>query len=143
MRIDLKFVELHTPLFLAGTNFGMKLYTDPKKNSKGSLEIWYETDIEHTFVIYNGEIAIIEATASKTIADPEQVKMFLKDRVAPSKGLFNKTNHAEASIKSIVNAQVSGPGMGLMSAQVSDPTSKAPKKPGKPAKYQGEESQGE
>lgn len=142
MRIDLEFVELHTPLFLDGKNFGTKLYSDRTKNSKGELEIWYETDLEHTFVISNGKIAMIEATASKTIANPEQLKDYVKATV---KNPMMSHKNVEATMVSVnrAQAQVAGPGIGLKSAQVATPMDKVQGTPGKKPKFQGQESQGE
>lgn len=142
MRIDLKFVELHAPLFLAETNFGTKLYSDKPIKGK-NLELWYETDLKHTFVVANGEVAMIESTASKTVADISQLKEYVKIKVVNQGTMFSKTDHAAATIKSLpVKAQVSGPGQGI-TAQVSTPMDKVQGKPGKKAKFQGEETQGE
>lgn len=135
MRLDLTFVELHTPLFLADTNHGLKLHSDPKKNLKGQVEMYYDTDLRHTVITYKGHVAIVETTASKTLKDPSQIGVELGNpKPTPPKidYVIDETITMARNMATIA-----------LSAQVSTPTSKPPKKPGKPAKFQGEESPGE
>jgi hypothetical protein len=145
MRIDLNYVELHSGLFLNGTNFGTKLYGQSSKyknKSNAQLEIWYETEIEHTFVVWGEHVAMIESTASKTVEDTKQLEKFIVLK-NPTHGLLNKKSDATDSVSSLphnkVQAQVSGPGQGLhRTAQVETPQSKVQGTPGRKAKYQGE-----
>jgi len=137
MKLDLEFVELHAPLFINGTNFGLKLYADPKKN-KGPVTLWYDTDLRHTFVIFKDKVAMIENTASMTLSNPEQVGLALS-----SHPVLNQLA-AQPLPNTTVKAQVSGPGVGMHhTAQVSTPMDKVQGGKKKIAKYQGEESQGE
>lgn len=122
MRIDLEFVELHSSLFLDGINFGTKLYADPKR-SKWPVEIYYDTELEHTIVIYKDKLAMVESTASKTVKDPKLIKL------ASQKVLIKE---AELKVEAVM------PWTG--SAQVSTPQSTVQGKPGRKAKYQGEEA---
>lgn len=139
MKIDLEFVELETPLFLGGVNFGTKLHDEPTKNAKGRVTMWYDTDLRHTFVVFNDKLAIIESTASKTVKNPAQLGVELKPTTKTTTGRLTAPSSTTP-----VKAQVSGPGMGIkVSAQISDPTRQAPKTITRKAKYQGEESQGE
>lgn len=126
MKIDLEFVELHSNLFVDGMNFGLKLYADPKKN-KAPIKIWYDTDLRHTAVLYKDKISLIESTASMTLKDPNQIGYNSEDL---------EVRHT------VVNA---GPVIipTIIKAQVSTPQDKVQGKPGRKAKYQGEESQGE
>lgn len=135
MKLDLEFVELHSPLFLADTNFGMKLYADPKKSQKGMIKMWYDTELEHTVIVYKHHVAIIESTASKTLSDPNQIGVKVEAVLPKIVPLVMPATQ--------IKAQVSGPGIGLKTAQVSTPMDKVQGKPGRKAKYQGEESQGE
>jgi hypothetical protein len=142
MKLDLEFVELHSPLFLADTNFGMKLYADAKKSQKGLIKMWYDTELEHTVIVYKHHVAIIESTASKTLADPSQIGVTVQ--LVPQEGTIRGVKIVPLVPTQPVKAQVSGPGLGLkQSAQVSTPMDKVQGKPGRKAKYQGEESQGE
>lgn len=120
MKIDLEFVELHQPLFLAGVNFGTKLYPV----MKGGIKMWYDTELDHTIVCYNGKVAMIENTASKTMYDPSQLgintKAFLVERPKLVQTDAIPTTWA--------------------GAQVETPASKPPKTIRRPAKIQGEEA---
>lgn len=53
--MELKFVELHTPIFLAGTNMGLKL--DPGKRQ--GLKLEYYRDMQELHVFYKDEMAIV------------------------------------------------------------------------------------
>lgn len=57
MKIELCFAELHTPLFLGGTNWGHKL--DAMKNSKGKITLFYDRAEKELIVGAAGRIAII------------------------------------------------------------------------------------
>lgn len=130
MRIDLKFIQLKEPLFLSGVNFGLKL----TPQSKGGLEMFL-TDITSmkATIIYKGEYCFAECS-SVTLADPSQV--------GGPKPVARNLAVLAPSFPGPVQAQIGGP-TSPFNAQVSDPTSAAPKKPGRPAKFQGQESQGE
>ena len=56
--IELKFAELHTPLFLAGTNLNVKLMPDKRQG----LKIAYDRDHKELHVTYNGETGIIPSS---------------------------------------------------------------------------------
>lgn len=56
--IELKFAELHAPLFLGGTNLQMKL--DPTKRT--GLTIAYDRVEKELLVTYNGNQAIIPSS---------------------------------------------------------------------------------
>ena len=119
-----KLVQLHEPLFLAGVNFGIKLQP---RSGKGHLELSYDDVSDHILVDFNGEIAHIKNWASfneDTIAKPEPKNI----------------THAQTS-EAAVKAQVGGPAR--FQAQVETPMDKIQGKPGRKAKYQGEETQGE
>ena len=119
-----KLVQLHEPLFLAGVNFGNKLI--PRSN-KGTLDLSHDTESDHVLVIFNGERAHIKNWAS-----------FNEDTV--SKPEPKNITHAQTS-EAPVKAQVGGPAR--FQAQISTPLDKVQGKPGRKAKFQGEETQGE
>lgn len=57
MKLELSFAELHNPLFLGGTNWGLKL--QPNMGSKGKLELAYDRVEKELLIKANGKIAII------------------------------------------------------------------------------------
>ena len=123
-----KLVQLHEPLFLAGVNFGNKLIP---RSGKGHLELSHDTESDHILVEFNGERAHIKNWASFN----EDLKMELVE--VPKVASITRN-------QPVVKAQASGPGLGLkFNAQVETPIDKVQGKPGRKAKYQGEESQGE
>lgn len=138
MKITLDFIQLSEPLFLGGVNFGNKVYT----TSKGGVTMWYDTDLEHTIVVYKNHVAMIEQTASKTLYDPSEIGISIPKIQKP---IMNNVSHPQTSGLA-VRAQASGPNREemmrpvQMSAQVSTPTTEEPKKPGRRPKYQGQES---
>ena len=137
MRIDLEFVELHSPLFIDGTNFGLKLYSDPKK-CKAPIELWYDTDLRHTIVLYKNKVSLIESTASMTLTKPSQIGIELTPALTKPHAII-----PIAAEDRIVRAQATGPEKTIRTAQVSDPTREAPKTIIRRPKFQGQESQGE
>lgn len=135
MRIDLEFVELHSALFILGTNFGEKLHIDPKKNKSPLTALYYDTDgtgqytkLESVVVEYKGSITVLDSVASRTIKGvkaPEVIQVY----------------HPQVA-GVVVKAQIGGP-KDVFTAQVSTPLDKVQGKPGRKPKYQGQESQGE
>lgn len=131
MKIACQFMELGKSLFLLGTNYGEKI---TPKSSKGNLKIFWDTeekraeihsDKGHTFVTESW-VFTYEPIQDKPAAP---VNVHHDQRIVPA------------------HAQVGGPQDVFktqpFTAQVSTPISQPPKKPGRPAKFQGEESQGE
>ena len=93
MKIDLEFVELHSPLFINGTNFGLKLYADPKK-AKAPITLWYDTDLRHTVVVFKDKVALIENTASMTLANPTQIGFSVNTKQVDQKiAMLSQPNH--------------------------------------------------
>jgi hypothetical protein len=60
MRTEIKWAELHAPLFLAGTNLQQKL--DPTKGRAG-LKMEYDEVKRHLYVTWNGQTARIPETS--------------------------------------------------------------------------------
>ena len=61
--IDLKWCEVHSPIFLAGTNLGVKL--DPSKRQGLSLQ--YDRDHKELIIGWNKETAIIPSSNVATM----------------------------------------------------------------------------
>lgn len=57
-QIKLAFVELHSPLFLAGKNFSTKIATE-----KTNVTLIYDRDEKELHVVYMGKAAIIPFTS--------------------------------------------------------------------------------
>lgn len=73
--IELKFCEVHTALFIAGTNLGLKL--DPGKRT--GLELKYNRKNFELEVSWNGEVGLVPVTnivvmvPGKSKAQPEPI----------------------------------------------------------------------
>lgn len=132
MRLDLEFMQLHEPLFLDGVNFGLRL--EPK-SAKGHLNLNYDTELQLGLVTFRGKVAIVPNIANATVANPHQlgIQTIEEIKIAPV-----------VAINPHVRAQVSGPEKPVQTfpTQVSDPT-KVVRRPGRPPRFQGEETQGE
>lgn len=142
MRIDLKHIELHSPVFLGGINFAKHI----TPTEKGGCEIYFDTELNHTVLIHKGNVALIQSVASMTLTNPAELGIKPKEpsRIA---AVQLAINHIASEV---IRAQAGGPGDVLASrtrpnvtAQVETPISKVQGKPGRRPKYQGEESQGE
>lgn len=138
MRLELKMMQLHEPLFIAGANLGNKL---TPKSSKGDIVLIYDTDLKSGLVEYKGEVAIIPNVASATVCLPSQLgfeqerKPLSKEAAQLLTDSFPTNPHARA--------QVSGPEKPVknFTAQVSDPTrDMVRRRPGPKPKFQGEEN---
>ena len=105
MRTELKFVELHTPLFLAGTNFGLKLQTATRL-----IQMVYDSDVEDVYIVFKDEVAIVPKSNVASMT-PKDSKTFLKDHT------FDKMEVMQ-EIKTTVPRSPGRP-----KAQVSTPTS--------------------
>ena len=55
MKLPVKFAELHSPLFLAGTNLQLKL--DPTR--RGGIVMVYDRAEKELLVTYNNETAVV------------------------------------------------------------------------------------
>lgn len=123
MTVDLTFVELHTPLFLAGTNLSNKL--DTRGSRKQGLVLRYSENEEMLYVYYNRKMARVPlnnvasmtddmdteppALASKTAPEP---KTNVVARAQPTDPVAARKEHMKAVIKPPAQkptAQVSGP----------------------------------
>lgn len=69
-QINIKFAELHNPLFLAGKNHGMKL--DPSKVS--DMRLVYDRAEKELLVHWNGEIGIVPSSNVSCMMTGEVVK---------------------------------------------------------------------
>lgn len=65
--LQIKFAELHNPLFLAGKNFGTKL--DPGKLS--GLKMEYDRKLKEFYIHWSGEKAILPYTSVSYMIEGE------------------------------------------------------------------------
>lgn len=129
MIIKPEFVQLYEPLFLAGMNFGLKL----TPSVKGGIKMEYDDVKDILYIVYKDKMALIKTWASMTI-DAPGVEFVTGTTLTKRSGYIERKEPT-------MNAQVSGPGIGLKSAQVSTPMDKVQGKPGRKAKFQGEEAE--
>ena len=128
MRIDIKEMVLEAPLFISGVNFGTKLPC-----SKGKVEMFCnDPNSNIAVIIYKNDYSFVKFQ-SATLMDPSQI--------GGPKPQDKKLQVIPSPVHNPVKAQISGPEK--FTAQVSNPISDVPKKPGRPAKFQGQDRQGE
>lgn len=125
MKIQLALLQLNSTesLFLAGKNFGSKI----KPGDKNISEITYDTETGLVSVLCEGEEALVRGFMSINRKTDKPIKEIPKQD-APFAG---------------TKAQVTGPERTIRTAQVETPIQKVQGIPGRKAKFQGQESQGE
>ena len=128
MKIECQFMELGKPLFLAGTNYSDKLKA---KSGKGELTILW--DEEHR------RAEIHDSRGYHTFINEAWVFTW-EPKQERAKVIVHPTHAMTAGVAA--RAQIGGP-QDVFKAQVSTPLDKVQGKPGRKAKFQGEESQGE
>ena len=101
MKIALKFVELHTPLFLAGTNHGVKI-----KSGDRGVALLYDRAEKELLVFYKDEVAIVPSASAATMIPESKEALGIK---APEIKTTAATIVAPAAPKAKVKAQVGGP----------------------------------
>lgn len=71
MKLEVTFCELHTPLFMGGTNFGTKL--DPTKRQ--GLVLTYDRDEKELIIEYKGIVSLVPSAnaANMVLADPSAI----------------------------------------------------------------------
>lgn len=105
MKLELAFAELHNPLFLGGTNWGVKL--DVKNTTKGKVQLTYDRGEKELLVTANGKTAIIPTTNVVSMTPmPEGLTEMAKHM---AETVVNPLVNPPKGIKKAINAQVSGP----------------------------------
>lgn len=104
MKLELKFAELHSPLFLSGTNLQMKL--DPSK--RHGMSLTYDRTEKELLVEYKGELAIIPTTNVVSMTPKGKEPEKKQETKAPDPELARSTAQV-SSPQSHVHA---GPGHG-------------------------------
>jgi hypothetical protein len=133
--IKVKFSELRAPLFLNGRNFGTKLdYTKPQ------LSMLYNREEKELYVFYGDQMAMIPRESCASIVPVDMQDFGVK---APAPEVKKQQVVKPQAATPPVKAQVGGPGDVVRSAQVWNPITEPPKKPGRPSKFQGGDNQGE
>lgn len=100
MRINLCFAELHTPLFLGGRNFGLKLDND-KFSGLGLVydqtekELWITNEGKTAIVPTSNVVSMTPAPKAKAVSQsnlpPEKFKTNLSAQVStPTSHVFTK-----------------------------------------------------
>ncbi len=98
---QVKFAELHSPLFLNGKNFGLKLW------SKAGLELSYDTKEKELLATYMGEIAHLPSTSVHCYVPGEVAKL-----EAVSKPVFVPKKKIQAQASTPMSHVFEGPGKG-------------------------------
>lgn len=98
-RYEIKFAELHTPLFLSGTNHGVKLHN----GSKG-MQLIYDDVKDMLYVFYMGSVALIKSYAS---ISPSKMSDVGVD--SPKAQAEPMAVNPDPTPRGKVKAQVSGP----------------------------------
>jgi hypothetical protein len=83
MKLELEFAELHTPLFLGGKNFGLKLHSV----KPGDPELIYDQSEKELHVTHNKKMAIIPISnvVSMTPSQGPRIEPVKKEFTAPKK----------------------------------------------------------
>ena len=125
MKINLKFVELHNCLFLAGTNLQLKLDVSKRRE----LTLVYDRKEKELLVFFNSELAIIPTSniSSMTpfnVSDATDVIPTKLSDVVPcvATTVSNSSRAANSAPAAGVKVQDINPKALKVSAQVSDPT---------------------
>lgn len=112
MKIPLTFAELHTPLFLNGVNWNLKLF---EKSAKGHLELVYDRAEKELLVTHDKHVAIIPSSNVVTMhPKAEAVKPVEAPAIATHKGGTNPKVKAQAA--SPMDHVFNGPGHGQTGA---------------------------
>lgn len=101
--IDLKFVELHKPLFIAGTNMGEKLDSYKREG----LQLQYDPEEEMLLVWYKDALALVPRD---TVACMWPINIHETNYKKPTFTLPVKKPVEAAQANPKITAQVSGPG---------------------------------
>ena len=92
MQIKLKWVELHTPMFLGGINYGLKLDCSKRQN----LQMLYNRDKQEVIIFVAGNLAILPMSTVAIMVpfdisdvlcllDPDQVQEMVNETALPMK----------------------------------------------------------
>ena len=124
MKIELVFAELHTALFLAGTNLGLKLNkTHTGLGQRTGLHLIYDREEKELLVYWNKSLAIVPSTnvASMTPANPEVLGDLPAELdVKPVMAITPRPNQTLKEVATTVNTTKTK--SGKTNAQVSTPT---------------------
>lgn len=124
MKIELSFAELHTALFLAGTNLGLKLNkTHTGLGQRQGLHLIYDREQKELLVYWNKSLAIVPSTnvASMTPVDSEVVGAYPdQQEMKPVQAITPRPNQTLKQVESTVEKTKAK--AGKINAQVSSPT---------------------
>jgi hypothetical protein len=104
--IDLDFIELHSPLFFAGKNWGTKISATSNTGTTTGLKLSYDKEEKEIHLVYGTKMTMIprEAAGNITPINPKDFGHDIKtDHTKP------KTHKSHAMTANINKAQVSTP----------------------------------
>jgi len=107
MKIDLKFAEFHIPIFLAGTNWGQKLF---KKQAKGSLKLTYDRAEKELIIEHGNEMVIVPTASNVAVMSPATAQTVEEKKEEPMiKPEPAKKGPGRPALNNSLNAQVNTP----------------------------------
>jgi hypothetical protein len=99
--MELKFAELHTPAFVAGTNLGIKLLPA----SRTGLKLQYDRKEKELHIYWNGEVGIVPYSNVVCMIEGNHTETLVE-----AKRLDNKPQMKTSElVHGVINAQVSTP----------------------------------
>lgn len=112
MKIDLKFAELHAPLFLAGKNFGLKL--EPGSHKHTGMVLVYDRAEKELLVTWMGEEAIVPVSnvATMTVKERTAIRSEPLADMARQPHSANALSKATAQVHTPQSHVHAGPGHG-------------------------------
>lgn len=78
--IELDYAEFHIPIFLAGVNWGTKLF---KKQAKGELKLVYDRQQKEVIVHYGTKYVIIPTASNVAVMQPSMQETKAVEAPAP------------------------------------------------------------
>lgn len=116
MKVELSFAELHTSLFLGGTNWGLKLY---KKQPKGELLLAYDRQAKELLIKHKKDIAIVPSSNVASMTPmPESLEEVNEEHgkapnpLVPAKAKPGPKPNLSAQVGSPSDHVFQGPGAG-------------------------------
>lgn len=103
-KVDLKYAELHNPLFLAGKNFGLKLDLDHISN----LKLVYDREEKELLVHWQGKVGIIPSSNVACMVQVDELPKEEPVQQHPTQQLVRPS----AQVESPQSHVFAGPGAG-------------------------------
>lgn len=106
-KVELIYAELHNPLFIGGTSFGMKLYP---KQAKGELKMLYDREHKELLITFKNHESIVPSSniASMT-PSATSLKEQITQKVENTDGPHKAKPGPKPKISSAAGSQASTP----------------------------------